>query len=202
MQPWRHGPLYNTSDFDVGLNNGWALPNYRCWTRRPTSSTSSRSSVSKMVGGSDLAAERRAISPKNRWVPTSRRTAAGDARQPALQRGHSLRRNGAERRGHREVNRLNTRRRIRPTPSRSERSNHRVPQVSAELQRRQRLDEDRAALRGVQDDDPAAAGRHRAERVAERECRHADGGNPDLRRTSPRKPTSVSSGISVTKVSV
>ena len=29
MQPWTHGPLYNTSDFDVGLNNGWALPNYR-----------------------------------------------------------------------------------------------------------------------------------------------------------------------------
>jgi len=29
MQPWTHGALYNTSDFDVGLNNGWALPNYR-----------------------------------------------------------------------------------------------------------------------------------------------------------------------------
>ena len=29
MQTWTHGALYNTSDFDVGLNNGWALPNYR-----------------------------------------------------------------------------------------------------------------------------------------------------------------------------
>jgi TonB-dependent receptor len=29
LQPWRHGELYNTSDFNVGLNNGWALPNYR-----------------------------------------------------------------------------------------------------------------------------------------------------------------------------
>ncbi|MEO8016800.1 MAG: TonB-dependent receptor [Pseudomonadota bacterium] len=29
MQLWTHGTLYNTSDFDVGLNNGWALPNYR-----------------------------------------------------------------------------------------------------------------------------------------------------------------------------
>ena len=29
MQPWTHGALYSTSDFDVGLNNGWALPNYR-----------------------------------------------------------------------------------------------------------------------------------------------------------------------------
>ena len=28
MQPWTHGTLYETSDFDVGLNNGWALPNY------------------------------------------------------------------------------------------------------------------------------------------------------------------------------
>jgi len=29
MQPWTHGRLYTASDFDVGLNNGWALPNYR-----------------------------------------------------------------------------------------------------------------------------------------------------------------------------
>lgn len=29
MQAWTHGALYGTSDFDVGLNNGWALPNYR-----------------------------------------------------------------------------------------------------------------------------------------------------------------------------
>ena len=29
MQTWTHGRLYETSDFDVGLNNGWALPNYR-----------------------------------------------------------------------------------------------------------------------------------------------------------------------------
>ena len=29
MQTWTHGALYGTSDFDVGLNNGWALPNYR-----------------------------------------------------------------------------------------------------------------------------------------------------------------------------
>lgn len=28
LQPWTHGELYSTSDFDVGLNNGWALPNY------------------------------------------------------------------------------------------------------------------------------------------------------------------------------
>jgi TonB-dependent receptor len=28
LQPWTHGELYNTSDFDVGVNNGWALPNY------------------------------------------------------------------------------------------------------------------------------------------------------------------------------
>jgi TonB-dependent receptor len=29
MQQWPHGRLYSASDFDVGLNNGWALPNYR-----------------------------------------------------------------------------------------------------------------------------------------------------------------------------
>jgi len=29
MTPWRHDELYNTSDFDVGLNGGWALPSYR-----------------------------------------------------------------------------------------------------------------------------------------------------------------------------
>ena len=29
MQTWTHGELYQTSDFDVGVNNGWALPNYR-----------------------------------------------------------------------------------------------------------------------------------------------------------------------------
>ncbi len=29
MQPWTHGALYETTDFDVGLSNGWALPNYR-----------------------------------------------------------------------------------------------------------------------------------------------------------------------------
>jgi TonB-dependent receptor len=29
MQAWTHGALYNTSDFNVGLNNGWALPNYK-----------------------------------------------------------------------------------------------------------------------------------------------------------------------------
>ena len=29
MQAWTHGALYSTSDFDVGVNNGWALPNYR-----------------------------------------------------------------------------------------------------------------------------------------------------------------------------
>jgi TonB-dependent receptor len=28
MQSWTHGRLYSASDFDVGLNNGWALPNY------------------------------------------------------------------------------------------------------------------------------------------------------------------------------
>jgi TonB-dependent receptor len=28
MQNWTHGELYQTSNFDVGLNNGWALPNY------------------------------------------------------------------------------------------------------------------------------------------------------------------------------
>ena len=28
LQPWTHGELYNTSDFNVGVNNGWALPNY------------------------------------------------------------------------------------------------------------------------------------------------------------------------------
>ena len=29
LQTWTHGALYNTSDFNVGLNDGWALPNYR-----------------------------------------------------------------------------------------------------------------------------------------------------------------------------
>ena len=29
MQPWTHGPLFASSDFDVGLNDGWSLPNYR-----------------------------------------------------------------------------------------------------------------------------------------------------------------------------
>jgi TonB-dependent receptor len=29
MQPWTHGELYRTADFNVGFQNGWALPNYR-----------------------------------------------------------------------------------------------------------------------------------------------------------------------------
>jgi TonB-dependent receptor len=29
LRTWTHGELYSTSDFNVGTNNGWALPNYQ-----------------------------------------------------------------------------------------------------------------------------------------------------------------------------
>jgi TonB-dependent receptor len=28
MRPWNHGQLYGSSDFNVGLNNGWAIPDF------------------------------------------------------------------------------------------------------------------------------------------------------------------------------
>jgi TonB-dependent receptor len=56
MTPWRHGPLYSTSDFDVGVNNGWALPNYRMLDPAVNIRYFEQELGVGQVGGSDLAA--------------------------------------------------------------------------------------------------------------------------------------------------
>jgi TonB-dependent receptor len=55
MQPWTHGALYSTSDFDVGLNNGWALPNYRLLDEATNIKYFEQTLGVKMQGGTDLA---------------------------------------------------------------------------------------------------------------------------------------------------
>jgi TonB-dependent receptor len=56
MVPWRHGELYSTSDFNVGLNNGWALPNYRMLDAATNIKYFEQVIGVKMGGGTDLAA--------------------------------------------------------------------------------------------------------------------------------------------------
>jgi TonB-dependent receptor len=56
MTPWRHGPLYSTSDFDVGLNNGWALPNYRMLDPAVNIRYFEQELGVRRVGGPDVAA--------------------------------------------------------------------------------------------------------------------------------------------------
>jgi TonB-dependent receptor len=56
MEPWRHGALYNTSDFDVGVNNGWALPNYRLLDEATNIKYFEQVLGVQLAGGSDLAA--------------------------------------------------------------------------------------------------------------------------------------------------
>jgi TonB-dependent receptor len=55
LQNWTHGPLYSTSDFDVGLNNGWALPNYRLLDAATNIKYFEQELGVKMRGGPDLA---------------------------------------------------------------------------------------------------------------------------------------------------
>jgi TonB-dependent receptor len=55
MQPWTHGALYSTSDFDVGLNNGWALPNYRLLDDATSIDYFEQTIGVQMAGGPDLA---------------------------------------------------------------------------------------------------------------------------------------------------
>jgi TonB-dependent receptor len=56
LVPWRHGRLYGTSDFDVGVNDGWSLPNYRMLDEATNIRYFERDLAVGMVGGSDLAA--------------------------------------------------------------------------------------------------------------------------------------------------
>jgi len=55
MQTWTHGPLYQTSDFDVGLNNGWALPNYRLLDPQVNIDFFEKELAVGLVGGLDVA---------------------------------------------------------------------------------------------------------------------------------------------------
>ena len=55
LQPWTHGALYSTSDFDVGINNGWALPNYRLLDTATNIRYFEQEIGVKMRGGPDLA---------------------------------------------------------------------------------------------------------------------------------------------------
>jgi TonB-dependent receptor len=55
LVPWRHGTLYNTSDFDVGVNEGWALPNYRMLDEATNIKYFEQVLGVGLAGGSDLA---------------------------------------------------------------------------------------------------------------------------------------------------
>ncbi len=55
MQPWTHGRLYQTSDFDVGLNNGWALPNYAALDPAVNIDWFERELARGLVGGLEVA---------------------------------------------------------------------------------------------------------------------------------------------------
>lgn len=55
MEAWRHGPLYNTSDFDVGVNNGWSLPNYRLLDEATNIKYFEQVLGVQLAGGPDLA---------------------------------------------------------------------------------------------------------------------------------------------------
>lgn len=56
LVPWRHGELYSTSDFDVGVNNGWSLPNYRMLDPAVNIRYFERQLGVGLVGGPDVAA--------------------------------------------------------------------------------------------------------------------------------------------------
>ena len=103
MQPWTHGALYNTSDFNVGMNNGWALPNYRMLDQAVNIEYFEKELGGRPAGGSELAG----WTPRNLTEETDRpfpgsEWPARDARQPALQRRRALHRHGSERRRHRQ----------------------------------------------------------------------------------------------------
>jgi TonB-dependent receptor len=55
MVPWRHGALYSTSDFDVGINDGWSLPNYSLLDPATNIRYFEQDLAVGMVGGPDLA---------------------------------------------------------------------------------------------------------------------------------------------------
>lgn len=55
LQPWTHGRLYNTSDFNVGVNDGWSLPNYRLLDEATNIKYFEQVLGVQMAGGSALA---------------------------------------------------------------------------------------------------------------------------------------------------
>ena len=55
LQPWTHGSLYQTSDFDVGVNNGWALPNYHLLDPQVNIDFFEKELAIGLVGGLDVA---------------------------------------------------------------------------------------------------------------------------------------------------
>ena len=54
LQPWTHGELFQTADFDVGINNGWSLPNYRMLDPAVNIDYFENELAVKSVGGTDL----------------------------------------------------------------------------------------------------------------------------------------------------
>ena len=193
MQPWTHGPLYNTSDFDVGLNNGWALPNYRLLDRghqhRLLRAGARRADCAGGINARRLAAARTSTEETTGML-SSRRTAQlemlGNLRYNV---GIRYVEHGSEVAGIVTVRQSRDSRAGRHASSEFQRNDteyHKyLPSfnVASDLN-----DKPGPALRGVEDDDPPAAGRHRAERVAERQRRHADAAAiRSWRRTSRRK---------------
>jgi len=54
LQNWTHGPLFQTADFNVGINNGWALPNYSMLDPAVNIDYLENELAVNMVGGMDL----------------------------------------------------------------------------------------------------------------------------------------------------
>ena len=91
MQAWTHGPLYETSDFDVGVNNGWALPNYAALDPATNIDYFENELARGLVGGLNVAGYNPRVLDEEyrRNVPDGQRSAR-DARQPALQHRRAL----------------------------------------------------------------------------------------------------------------
>ena len=142
MQPWTHGALYNTSDFDVGINDGWALPNYQLldeatnirYFEQTIGVQSARRNGSFQL---DAAKYHRGDLRNLRGSEWQHRGAG----QPALQHRRAVHRHRSERRRHRPGSRAEYRH------TEPERYDHgprvpekrqRLPGVPAELQRGER----------------------------------------------------------------
>ena len=179
MQTWTHGALYNTSDFNVGLNNGWALPNYRmldpATQHRLLRERPGRRAwpVANDVAG---------YNPRVIDEDTDRRLPRGQrqvrrAGRLALQRGRASHRDRPDRLGlrHREhadgrgAPAADQQRRLRQEPAGDQ---HRAATWAMAWWR---------ARRTRQTMTRPAAWRHRAERGAERDRRRADARQPGAR---------------------